>query len=182
MGQIGKSTKYQSCRKEEQADDGQKGDKTMNGDLMTAKDWESTWHPNFTIKEKWGDPMKVVKELVMRLQTMRSMCAKPVILHTVYATSGHLEHSQHYLGRAADLHIKGLPLSIQLYYAIRAGFHGIGVYPYWEHPGLHCDVRRLEDGYPNHMWLRNDKGLYHSVDVSTYMKIIRGDYDNIKRS
>ena len=24
----------------------------MNGDLMTEKDWDDTWHPNFSIHEK----------------------------------------------------------------------------------------------------------------------------------
>jgi len=105
------------------------------------------------------------------------MCAEPVNLHTVYATSGHLANSQHYQGRAADLHIAHLPLSIQFYYAIRAGFRGIGVYPYWNSPGLHCDVRALKDGYPVAMWYRDIEGKYHTVDEHIYIDIMRGKYD-----
>jgi len=153
----------------------------LKNPFMTDKDWENNWHPNFTRQENWGDPNKIYRELVIRLQTTRSMSGKPTRINCAFATTGHARNSKHYLGQAADIVIMGLPLSLQFFYAIRAGFRGIGVYPYWNTPGLHVDVRPLDDGHPIDMWFRDKNGLYESnMSTKTFTKIIRGDYDALK--
>lgn len=84
-----------------------------------------------------------------------------VTIHQAWADSGHTENSQHYLGKAVDLHLYlmnefKLPvlLEIQMLAALRSGFTGIGLYPEWHNFGLHCDVRDLSNGQEVIMWIQ----------------------------
>ena len=61
---------------------------------------------------------------------------------------------------AADIVIKKLTLQEMFQLAAFCGFRGIGVYPFWNTPGIHVDTRPWE-----HIatWMRNQKGTYIAV-------------------
>lgn len=119
---------------------------------MDLKDWEKIKY--FSREENWGDASKMSFTLVSMLDALREKTGKPIVIHAGYATSGHSLGSYHYQGKAADFHITGLSLLDQYLLAESIGFGGIGVYPFWNNPGLHADIRtskkatwsRLEDG------------------------------------
>ena len=48
--------------------------------------------------------------------------------------------SRHMRGEALDFHIEGMTLA-DMYEICRQEFYGVGRYPRWNNPGLHCDVR-----------------------------------------
>jgi len=53
----------------------------------------------------------------------------------------HSRGSCHYDGKAIDLHIEGMMLGHMARIAMRYFFGGIGLYPDWNTPGLHLDIR-----------------------------------------
>ena len=53
----------------------------------------------------------------------------------------HTADSLHYQGKAIDLHMEGLNLGQTARIAMRYFFGGVGLYPEWNNPGLHLDVR-----------------------------------------
>ena len=72
-----------------------------------------------------------------------------IIIHAGYATSGHSDGSQHYQGNAADFHIEtSIPYHVQIDRMLNilmrlqvADRVGLGIYPDWNNPGFHLDVR-----------------------------------------
>ena len=136
---------------------------------MRKEHWEQIGY--FTPTENWGDPAKMSFELVKRLDCLREFCGNPIIIHCGYAIQGHSENSQHYLGKAADLHIMGLSLINQYLLAERFNFGGIGLYPDWKHPGLHCDVRKKAIEDPYNRWAKID-GKYVFLNETVLRRII----------
>jgi len=129
---------------------------------MTSEEWKQIRH--FAPTENWGDPGKMRFELLMKLDALREFCGNPIIIHCGYATEGHSQSSQHYLGKAADFHIEGVSLINQYLLAERFNFAGIGLYPDWKNPGLHCDVRSKQKPY--NRWARVE-GRYVFLNDST---------------
>lgn len=99
-------------------------------------------------------------QLILKLDALREFVGRPLVVHVGFAVAGHSSGSQHYLGNAADFHIEGLTLLEQFLAAERFNFAGIGLYPFWEQLGLHCDVRPLTARQPGPRWLRDEKGTY----------------------
>jgi uncharacterized protein YcbK (DUF882 family) len=121
-------------------------------------DWEKIKY--FSKNENWGDPNKVDAYLVQALDALRGMVNKPIVIHCAYDESGHATNSQHYKGKAADIHIVGMDAVDQLLAAEKIGlFNGIGIYPFWNNPGLHVDVRTVPA-----RWARDKKGNYVSLN------------------
>jgi len=105
-------------------------------------------------------------ELLKRLDALREFVGHPIIIHCGYATNGHTKHSQHYLGKAADFHILNMNLINQYLMAERFMFTGIGIYPDWKHPGLHCDVRYKDHEQPQDRWARiNGRYVFLNANV-----------------
>ena len=99
-------------------------------------------------------PDKVSRELITKLDTYRAMVGKPIIIHSDYRPG---DKKQHGKGLAIDFHVKGMKVLDQYFYAERSGlFVGIGLYPYWNSPGLHVDIR--EEGTAR--WGCDQKGGY----------------------
>ena len=132
---------------------------------MTADLWREIEF--FHEGENWGEPMKMEYELLVELDGLRRFLGKPVTIHEGYATSGHATNSAHYWGGAADLHVEGLPLLDQYLAAERFRFTGIGLYPHWNRPGLHLDVRRRVAGDPEARWWRDAVGAYQALTGDT---------------
>ena len=136
---------------------------------MTKNEWNQIEH--FDPKEKWGDSEKMSFELLKRLDALREFCGHRIIIHCGYAVNGHTKDSQHYLGRAADFHIAGVSLVNQYLLAERFNFGGIGVYPEWNNPGLHCDVRHKDHEEPQDRWVRI-RGQYRILTEAILRKIM----------
>ena len=107
-------------------------------------------------------------ELVLKLNVLRLYIGAPIIVHTGYAVDGHSAKSQHYLGNAADLHIEGMTLVAQYLVAERFGWGGMGLYPFWNNPGLHVDVRTA---IPAVRWVCNENGNYEPL-TETWLEAI----------
>lgn len=104
--------------------------------------------PNFSVQESWGHPAKMNGALLLTLQALRTYIDKPFVIHCAYDTKGHSESSQHYIGNAVDFHIVGLTfaeaiLEIEeaITYLQLRDFIGLGIYPDWNSPGFHLDLR-----------------------------------------
>lgn len=130
---------------------------------MKESDWERITH--FSPKENWGDPQKMSFVLIRMLDEMRERSGSPIIIHEGYATSGHSPNSYHYQGRAVDFHIQEMDLLDQYLWAERLEFRGIGVYPYWNNPGLHVDIRAGKKA----AWARTKDGVYVSLTARIFL-------------
>lgn len=102
----------------------------------------------FSRNEAWGDPDKMNGALLILLDNLRDIIGSPFVIH--YGTQGvHSRHSLHYKGNAVDFHIKtSMPYYEQVIALEQAleqlqvsNFVGFGIYPGWNHPGFHLDLR-----------------------------------------
>jgi uncharacterized protein YcbK (DUF882 family) len=148
-----------------------------NSNMMTEALWSQVKY--FTKNEAWGDWTKLDRDLIFAIDKLRGLVQKPVKIHCAYAQDGHTTNSYHYLGLAVDLNIEGLPVMDQFIAAERFNiFNGIGVYPMWNNPGLHLDLRPVDKLGPDSRWLaiyeKNDAG----VQVQTYIEF---NWANIKK-
>ena len=105
---------------------------------------------NFNLKEfecthKNHRHVKVDSELVEKLQELRERLGLPMIINSGYRCSerniqvGGAEHSQHLLGKAADISLHNQSMSGQDIASLARGigFTGIGLYDNF----IHLDVR-----------------------------------------
>ena len=136
---------------------------------MPDRDWTTVKH--FRREEFVNDPDRVSWDTVMLLDNMRDDAQAPFKIHVAWDDSGHVNDSSHYTEvkdfcTAVDFHVVGMSLLDQWLFAERYPWNGIGVYPYWENPGLHCDLRRLGREHPNlgKRWWRDAHGIYKSFD------------------
>lgn len=136
---------------------------------MTGEDWKQIRY--FTPDENWGDPDKMSFELLKKLDPLREFCGNAIVVLRGYETTGHCKNSQHYLGKAADLYIVGVSLINQYLLAERFNFGGIGLYPDWNNPGLHCDVRSKAKEDPYNRWVRIN-GKYVFLNEAVLRQII----------
>lgn len=110
--------------------------------------------------------------LIYTLDNMRKFVNKKVIIHCGYeerTTGGY-----HPKKCAVDLHIEGLNVIDQFLVACRFdNFNGIGIYPYWNSPGLHLDTRpknlcKLYDS----RWGCNRQGTYVPLNAKFIQEIV----------
>lgn len=102
---------------------------------------------NFQIKEfacnDGSDVILVNDELVEKLQIMRSYFGVPITINSGYRTPdynakvGGVNDSQHTLGKAADIVVRGINPKTVANFAKRIGFMGVGTYKDF----VHVDVR-----------------------------------------
>ena len=107
---------------------------------------------NFSILEKdifrraiFGDAFIISADLMMMADDMVTFAKQEYpgaycIVHDINRGE-HSENSLHYQGKAIDLHMGGMTLGQTARIAMRYFFGGIGLYPGWNNPGLHLDVR-----------------------------------------
>jgi len=115
----------------------------MTTDFMTERDWitvEATGF--FNRKEAWGDPFRVKRDLIQALLSLRRFVGRKICIHNARDLTGHSGSSFHYTGDAADFHIEGMHVVDQFLAITRIdAFNGVGIYPHWNAPGLHGDIR-----------------------------------------
>lgn len=121
---------------------------------MQREDWWGV--KGFTADEAWGDPYKMDKILVYRLSALRKFIRDRlnkearIIVHCGYEERE--RGGYHPRGMAVDCHCTNISLVDFYLAAERFQFGGIGVYPNWNNPGLHLDVRVIEQDEPAHRW------------------------------
>ena len=108
--------------------------------------WEHIEH--FTAAENWGEASRVNGALILLLDKIRDLLNYGIVIHNAYERGGHSENSQHYLGNAVDFHVEGMQFITayrrieEILAALGVSNHvGFGVYPNWNTPGFHLDVR-----------------------------------------
>ena len=102
---------------------------------------------NFTLREfecKDGSHLvKVDHNLVNKLQQLRDIIKKPIIINSAFRTVSHnkkvggTSNSQHLLGKAADIRVTGMSPKELAKYCEKIGFGGIGIYGSF----VHVDTR-----------------------------------------
>jgi len=110
---------------------------------------------HFDFVAELNDPQRqhMSLELMWKADVVRDIAGVPMIIHSAYAISGHSNpNSTHYRGLALDWHLKYHTLEEMFRLAYLVGFTGIGVYPEWNNPGLHTDVRQLLPGQSIATW------------------------------
>jgi uncharacterized protein YcbK (DUF882 family) len=117
----------------------------------------------FSSDENWGDPAKMVPELVFILDRLRGYLGVPIIVHCGYEPRD--GKGYHPRGMAVDCHAVGLNVIQFFIGAMRFGFNGLGVYPWWNNPGLHLDVRPLPADGPRAIWGSLAKKMYVPFDL-----------------
>jgi hypothetical protein len=89
---------------------------------------------------------KINIELIIALEKLRELVGRPIIITSGYRCPKHnkevggVEHSQHTLGNAVDIKVKGVPPSEVAKLAKQCGFTWTKVYATW----THCDVRSVQ--------------------------------------
>ena len=118
---------------------------------------QSIWdkiEPYFLPKEAWGEPKKMSGLLLMVLYDIRFHSGWPIIIHC--GTQGkHCKNSYHSKGMAVDFHFEppndSVPFRNQAEFLMKYlvdmqfdFFTGLGIYPNWNSPGFHLDVRGVK--------------------------------------
>jgi hypothetical protein len=57
-----------------------------------------------------------------------------------------------------------------LFIAKETEFSGIGVYPYWNRKGFHCDIRSVKHPSYNYHWFRNKSGSYFPMTYTNWKR------------
>ena len=57
-----------------------------------------------------------------------------------------------------------------LFLAKETEFSGIGVYPYWNRKGFHCDIRSPQHPSYNYHWFRNKSGSYFPMTYTNWKR------------
>ncbi|MBI5428397.1 MAG: hypothetical protein HZA02_09000 [Nitrospinae bacterium] len=117
---------------------------------------------------------------ILKLDNFRSQIDSPMVVHKNggFAVSGHSENSLHYLGLAADLHIRergsDRPRDVleQALLAYKWSFLSIGIYPFWNRPGLHLDDRAAI-GLPKKVWFQDRAGKYRYYPYEDFHRCVR---------
>lgn len=132
-------------------------------------DWTTIKH---FAREEWRhDPDRISPDLVMLMDQMRDAAGVPIWIHVAWDGEGHVADSGHYttsreLAVAVDFHFEAWPLLQQWLFAERFPWNGIGLYPHWQQPGLHVDLRRIgrEHADLGRRWWRDRDGTYKALD------------------
>lgn len=133
---------------------------------MTREEWGKIRY--FSPRENWGDPERVEFWLVFLLDCLREFIGCPIVVHC--GTQGiHTKGSYHYVGKAVDCHAVGISLLDFYLAAERFPFGGIGIYPCWNNPGLHLDIRPLREGEPGARWGRIDRYVALNQEFIRYL-------------
>lgn len=141
-----------------------------NREIMTYEMWEDI--DDFAPVEFGAVGMS--KILVFTLQDMRDYTGRRINIHK---NGGYRSGNKGYhpLKMAADIDIEGLHVIDQYLIAERFdAFNGIGVYPLWNSPGLHVDVRPKSKTAFDSRWGCFESGNYVKLDYEFFKRIIGG--------
>jgi uncharacterized protein YcbK (DUF882 family) len=113
-------------------------------------------------KSEFSEPDKMSDLLIYSLDALRNFVNKPITVNSSYRANDAGTHGR---GEAVDIVIKGLDVLDQFLIAERTRlFSGIGVYPFWNRPGIHVDVRSLKANEHGARWARDRAGFYVALN------------------
>ena len=122
-------------------------------------------------KKEFEDPDKIDYELLMLLDKFRAWVRKPINIHCAYEKRDN-PSSQHNYGRAVDCHIVGLSLFDQMMAALKfCDWTGVGVYPDWNSPGLHLDIRNIKPPKKKKTWMKKN-GSYIALSEKNILNYV----------
>ncbi|KDR95891.1 Peptidase M15 [Peptoclostridium litorale DSM 5388] len=93
------------------------------------------------------------RHLIELLEKIRVKVGKPIIINSGYRNPGYNRKvggspkSQHMLGTAADIRIKGLSSKAVADIAIECGARGVGVYDTFTHVDVRYEPKNVNKGY-----------------------------------
>lgn len=138
---------------------------------MQEIDWKKVKY--FSKEENWGDWTKMNTELILGLDCLRDFIGKPINIHCGYEERTGL--SYHNYGKAIDCSCKDMNVVDFFLAASRfTVFTGIGIYPYWNKPGFHLDVRPLNKF--RSLWASTTKGKYQPITSELLKTILNWNY------
>ncbi len=139
------------------------------GANMTPALWERTSYFNWD--EEWGDPYKMWVHLIYYLDALRHWIDNKFIINCGWEKR---DSGWHPKGAATDGYSPTINYKDLAYKAMQFPFTGIGLYPYWNNPGVHLDVRPLRMDSRRRVWWRDEwKELVDGEEV------IKHEYHNI---
>ena len=122
-------------------------------------DWEKV---RYFKRHEFHDADKLNPLLIYSLDALRHAAGKPIKINSDYRPG---DPGQHGLGKAVDIVIGGLHVVDQFLLAEKTRlFSGIGIYPHWNRPGIHVDIRTLTPHEPGARWAKNAAGVYVSLN------------------
>ena len=140
--------------------------------------WDYVKH--FNKEERWGSASSMNGLLVLLLDAVRDRIGCPIAIHCGYESEGHIENSEHKRGNAVDFHfdselsllaqakcLEATLRKLQVYDRV-----GLGVYPDWNNPGFHLDVRGYYArwGRIGQMYVSWEDALMHAAGKVRYDK------------
>ena len=127
---------------------------------MLKIDWDLV---KFFKPSEFKHPEKMEPLLIYSLDKLRKQAGSPIIVNSDYREGDSGQHGQ---GKAVDIVISGMSVVDQFLLAEKSRmFSGIGIYPFWNRPGLHLDIRELPLGEPAARWAQNAAGIYVGLDM-----------------
>lgn len=112
------------------------------------------------------------------LDILREYVGSPIRIHesNPVPNSAHKPDSAHFIGRAVDCSCQNLPLWDFFLAATRVlQFTGIGVYPHWNSPGLHLELR--DDATLRKYWWRDESGIYRGITALSLQDVFINPFD-----
>jgi uncharacterized protein YcbK (DUF882 family) len=118
---------------------------------MRDDDWQLVKY--FKQSEFPPRPDMMETSIVFLIDTIRDLFNSPIYITSAWSPgTGHSATSQHYVGKAVDFWVEGIPFKDAV--DLTEGFLsapprgigewdkvGVGIYPHWLHPGFHLDTR-----------------------------------------
>lgn len=136
---------------------------------MNTTDWSKVKH--FKPSEFGEHADKMNPLLIYSLDALRKSAGCPIKINCAYRPGDDKEHGK---GNAVDIVIGKLSVMDQFFMAEKTRlFTGIGIYPYWNTPGIHVDIRELKPNEHGARWGRNAAGVYVALDWK-FVKAIQG--------
>lgn len=123
--------------------------------------------------DEWGEGVEhVAPKLIYRLDDLREYVGDdhPIYIHRAYDSESKKTHGE---GLAVDYHIENMSLMDQYLVTERFNFSGIGVYPGWNKPGIHGDVRLKHARWGCHIIREKIQGVGGIEIRRHYMKLDR---------
>lgn len=118
----------------------------------------------FTPSERWGNPDKMDRDFLVKLDGFRHAVGLSFQVLEGYATTGHAPKSLHYEGRAVDGRFlrdgKAVEMDELVYLSFLSPFTGIGLYSWGASgPFVHFDDRTLANGRKA-VWVSHKQNVY----------------------
>ena len=119
-------------------------------------------------EEEFTDVHKMWAPLLWELDKLRAYLGRGIGVSESnpiwFPETSHAKKSLHYIGRAVDVNCTSCPLWEFFLAASRFKFTGIGVYPHWNTPGLHLEIRE-DVSKPRKYWWRDANGSYRAISI-----------------